>query len=117
MIAFFLIIYFFLIFYFSYKLKYAFNEKLLRFMLFRDCISAMASMFIIYIILYFFNIKLNIQGKIIDVRTVDNYQMKLFVFSMSIALFLCLLFDIVIMYVKRFLDWLYEALSNLFKNK
>lgn len=117
MIAFFLIIYFFLIFYFSYKLKYAFNEKLLRFMLFRDCISAMASMFIIYIILYFFNIKLNIQGKIIDVCTVDNYQMKLFVFSMSIALFLCLLFDIVIMYVKKFLDWLYEALSNLFKNK
>ena len=117
MVVFFLIIYFFLIFYFSYKLKYAFNEKLLRFMCFRDSIAAVVSTLVIYIILYVFNIRLNIYGQILDVHSIDGYKTKLFVFSMSIVLFLCLLFDIVIMYVKKFLDWLYEALSNLFKNK
>ena len=111
------IIIFFLAFYISAKLKELFKNRLSDFCFFREILSAFVAIGVVLFISCLLNLNVNILGHIIKNDAIKNIDFNLLLISSIFIVIFSLLVDIVIMYVKKFLDWLYEALSNLFKNK
>ena len=116
MIVFFLIIYF-LTSYISAKLKELFKNRLSDFDLFREILSAFIAFGVVLFISCLLNLNVNIFGHIIKNDAIKNIDFNLLLIYSIFVLIFSLLVDIFIIHSKKILDWLYETLSNLFKNK
>lgn len=111
------IIIFFLAFYISAKLKELFKNRLSDFCFFRGILSAFVAICVVSFVSYLLNTNMNIFGIIITYDILNKFNILTFILAFLFLVIISFLLDILIIYSKKILDWMYEALSNLFKNK